>query len=100
MPPSRGHCQEPTTQTEHTEEPQRLPMTALFFQAKSPWEFMAVLLHVSREAGSLPRAGRTPFSCFHVAQLNECLAQAEPSVGPWRPGHGVQTVALGMGSRQ
>lgn len=55
-------------------------------------EFMAVLFHVSREAGSLPRAGPTPSSSFHGAQLNERLWPRQTQA--W--GHGalgtVQTV--------
>lgn len=56
---------------EHKAGPQRLPGTVLFFYTKS--QFMRVRFDVSREAGSLPRAGPTPSSCFQVAQLNECL---------------------------
>lgn len=65
MPPLRGHCQEPTSQTEHTEGPQRLPVTALFF----PQVTMGIHgCAISRLQGSWePPKGRAhtllPFPC-------------------------------------
>ena len=74
-----------TSQMEHTDGPQRPPVTALFRCAKSQSHPSRVPCFMSAGKLEPPGAGPIPSPCFQAAQLSERL---RPRWGhAWGPGH-------------